>query len=392
MLSLQNRVPLNLREEALNPLTGAFCDFPLMMRCSNCLMDTSDPTISFDDQSLCSFCIASKTWDFVKVNSEANNIKIESMVDSIKKNNSKSEFDCLIGISGGVDSSYLALLAVDWGLKPLFVHVDAGWNTNVANQNINNLLDSINQELYTVVVDWNSVRESQIAFLKSGVANQDVPQDYLFTRHILNVARKFGVKSILSGSNMATESILPKEWGYDAQDPVHIKSIHKAFLSDNQDRIEVDGLIKSRLIRTFGKIEVHRPLNLVPYSRNNALKTLENYCDWQNYGPKHFESRWTRYFQGYFLPLRFGYDKRKPHLSSRILSGELTKAQAEIEMSNSNYDIETLSEDEIFICNKLNLTHAAFLEFKNLPLGHFSDYPNVERITTRLRQIRNYLK
>lgn len=392
MLNLTNRNPLNIISDSVSSRVGAFCDFVEFRSCNKCLMDTTDPDISFNNFGICIYCQSSKNWDFVRVNSNPKNQEIETLIHAIKKDNEQNDFDCLIGISGGVDSSYLALLAVEWGLNPLFVHIDAGWNTNIANENINNLLTALNKEIFTIVIDWTKVRSTQIAFLRSGIANQDIPQDYLFTQGIFQVARKFKIKSILSGSNMATESILPKQWGYDAQDPVHINAIHKKYLFGGESGIEVSNLLKSRINQKLSNAKLYRPLNLVPYSRNYALETLNKFCGWQNYGPKHFESRWTRYFQGYYLPLRFGYDKRKPHLSSRIISGELTLAAAYKEMEISKYSIDNLAEDEKFICSKLEITQSEFDEFKYLPLSHYSDFANLEKLKLSMISVRNLIK
>jgi N-acetyl sugar amidotransferase len=392
MLNLINRIPMNMTRESITPKFGAFCDFKEFRQCNECLMDTTDPEISFNVFGTCSYCQTSKGWEFVRVNSNPKELEIEKMVDEIKKNKSKDEFDCIIGISGGVDSSYLALLAVEWGLNPLFVHIDAGWNTNVANENINKLLNKLNKEIYTLVIDWEKIRVSQIAFLKSGIANLDVPQDYLFTKGIIQVALKFKIKNILSGSNMATESILPTQWGYDAQDPIHINAIHKKYIEGKEKGIDVANLVSYAFDKKLKANVFKYPLDLVPYSRNHALETLNIFCDWKNYGPKHFESRWTRYFQGYLLPLRFGYDKRKPHLSSRIVSGEITLTQAYKEMEDSKYPINLLTEDEKFICSKLEIKQEELDKFKQLPLSHYSDYAHLNSLSALVRFRRSLIR
>jgi N-acetyl sugar amidotransferase len=391
MLNLSDRTPLNLRDSNQNFQLGAFCSFPKPQTCENCLMDTTDPEILFNSSGICSYCSDSKNLNFVRVGSEPKNKEIQILIDKITKESKNNEYDCLVGISGGVDSSYLARLVVEWNLTPLFVHVDAGWNTNVANENINKLLDVLNQEVYTVVIDWNRVKSSQVAFLKSGIANQDVPQDYLFSKSVLEVARKFKIKSILSGSNLATESVLPKQWGYNSQDSIHINAIQKVFIKDNQNGVEVKGFAETVLSQKLNRTTVHRPLNLIPYSRNMALNSLGEFCGWQDYGPKHFESRWTRYFQGYYLPLRYGYDKRKPHLSSRIHSGELSKAEALREMNESKYNLENRKEDEIFICNKLGISETFFEALKCSPLSHYSDFANQEKLINALKYLKKFL-
>lgn len=391
MLDLNDRTPL--KNEVFDHLAtkGGFCKQDINFQtCTSCLMDTTDPEIEFSRNGICNYCSSSNSWQFVRPDGNPQDSAIEKMINDIKRDSMGLEFDCIIGISGGVDSSYLALMAKEWTLNPLFVHVDAGWNSNVANSNIHKIIEFNKAQLVTVVIDWNKMKNSQNAFLRSGLANQDIPQDYVFTKSVFQIAKNFKIRHLLSGSNMSTESVLPRQWGYDALDVKHIKAIHSNFLRDGEIGIDIDfqPLTLNTLYRR-DSLQVHKPLNYLPYSRNLATNTLKEIIDWQEYGPKHFESRWTRYFQGYLLIYRFGYDKRKAHLSSRIISGELSRQQALKEFDQSQYPIENLLQDEAFISNKLGISRKSFLDLKDIPLSHYTDFNNNEMFRQKLGAVRS---
>lgn len=341
-------------------------------------MDTTDPAISFDKDGICNHCTGAR-----KFFSASTLLKPEEIPPSAREalgSGSKSEYDCIIGLSGGVDSSYLLVKAVQWGLRPLVVHIDAGWNSEIAVGNIFRLVERLGLDLHTEVIDWDVLRRAQIAFLKSGLANLDIPQDHVFTASLLKVAIKEGVEVILTGSNMATESILPAQWGYDSLDGKHIHGVFRRFGEGDFQNYPLFSLYQFRykLFKKYG-IRFLNPLNEIEYSKKTALSSLATDFGWQDYGGKHYESVWTKYFQGHLLPYRFGYDKRKAHLSSRIASGELSREDALAELKRPLYDKQALRLDEDFIASKLEIDSEELRSLKEVPLRHYSDYPNDQR-------------
>jgi N-acetyl sugar amidotransferase len=361
--------------------------------CNRCIMDTSDPEIVFDEIGNCNHCnsfyeSASKIW----FPNEEGAKKLNAIINEVKQAGLNQEYDCVIGLSGGVDSSYLAYKAKESGLRPLAVHIDAGWNSELAVKNIENIVKKLNIDLYTCVIDWEEMRDLQIAFLRSGVANQDTPQDHAFFAALYGFAVKENIKYVLSGSNHATEFILPSAWGYDAMDSIHLKAIHKRFGKRALKTFPLvnffDLYINYRYIK---KMKVVAPLNYMPYSKNEAIKVLEQKLDWKYYGGKHYESRFTKFFQGYYLPKKFGYDKRKAHLSSLVVSGQMTREEALIEMQKDAYPSEQIEEDKEFIIKKLDLTESEFEDIINIPNTAFSVYPSNYKLKNIWRLINSMI-
>lgn len=386
-LHLEDRRPVKSALDGIEISRGAFCDPRRSYQmCSSCVMDTTDPEIFFDKHGICNHCKGAR-----KFFSTTSLLKPEEIAPSAKEAlrlGSKSEYDCIIGLSGGVDSSYLLVQAVRWGLRPLVVHIDAGWNSEIAVGNIFRLVEALGLDLHTEVIDWDVLRRAQIAFLRSGVANLDIPQDHAFIASLLEVAIKEGVKVILTGSNMATESILPVQWGYDALDGRHIDQVFRRFGEGDFQNYPLVSLYQFRyeLSKKYG-IRFLNPLNEIEYSKATALSSLATDFGWQDYGGKHYESIWTKYFQGHLLPYRFGYDKRKAHLSSRIASGELLKENALEELRKPLYDSQALRLDEDFIASKLEIDSEELRRLKNLPLRHYSDYPNDQKSIRIMDQV-----
>ncbi|MCM0028616.1 MAG: N-acetyl sugar amidotransferase [Polynucleobacter sp.] len=346
--------------------------------CKRCVMDTTDPEIEFDQQGVCNHCHYFESsvrliWPSV----DGDSVKLEEMIQAVKEYGRGKRYDCIIGLSGGIDSSYIAVKVAEWGLRPLVVHVDAGWNSELAVMNIEQICRRLGFDLVTHVVDWEEMRDMQLAFLRSNLANQDVPQDHAFFAALYGYAEKAGIKYVINGSNFATESILPAAWGYDAMDATHVKSIHSRFGSRPRGDFPIvsfyDLYVKYPLIL---KMEVLRPLNFLPYNKEEAIRILERDYGWRYYGGKHFESRWTRFFQAYYLPYKFGYDKRKAHLSSLVVSGQMTRADALEALKTPLYDPELLAEDKLFIAKKLGLSLADFEGLIIQPNHHFSEFPN----------------
>jgi N-acetyl sugar amidotransferase len=321
--------------------------------CTFCLMDETDKNITFNDDGKCNHCekaekLRSYIIDETKFNHWVNEIKRERT--PLKK------YDGIIGLSGGVDSSYLLAKLVSVEIRPLVVHVDAGWNTPEATMNIYKIVKELECDLESIVINWEKMRRLQIAYLKSGIKNQDVPQDHAFFSSLYRIAKERNIKNIFTGSNWATESILPRDWAEDAMDQKQIREVIKYF--DNELELDFRPIsplwlfYNSRVLKNF---KIHSPLNFLSYSRTEAIKFLEKEFDWQDYGGKHRESQFTNYYQEVYLVNRFGIEKKKAHLSSLIVNNEISRAEATAIMSQtklSDFQVRNLQE---YICSKLRI-------------------------------------
>lgn len=323
-------------------------------------MDTTDPDISFDQEGVCSHCRSYENYERnVMLKGEAARRATEAMVAEIKRRKSpSSEYDCIMGLSGGVDSSYLAWYAVkELNLKPLVVHVDSGWNSELAVNNIENIVNILGLDLHTLVLDWDEIRDLQRAFFRASVPNCDIPQDFAFFAGLYKEAKKYNIKSILNGGNMQTESILPLAWGYSASDLIHLRDVHRKYGSVKLRNYPVVNYWQKMLYYQYVlKLKVFRPLELIPYNKFEAKQLLIDKLKWRDYGGKHFESVFTKFFQAHYLPEKFGYDKRKAHLSSLIVSGQISREEAVEELSRPLYDPLQLKEDTEYFIKKLGFT------------------------------------
>lgn len=346
--------------------------------CVRCVMDTSDPEISFDEHGVCNHCasfdrVASQQW----FPGEEGMLRWGRIVDEIKVAGAGSDYDCILGLSGGVDSSFLALKAIDWGLRPLVVHVDAGWNSELAVANIERIVKHCGYDLHTHVVDWEEIRDLHLAYLRAGIANQDVPQDHIFFSSLYHFATKNGIRYVLSGGNLATEGIFPEAWHGSAMDAINLCAIHKRFGERPLKHYKTISFFDYYLWYPFvKKMRTVRPLNYMPYVKAEALAELEQTVGYKPYPRKHGESLFTKLFQNYYLPTKFGFDKRRPHLSSLIVSGQMRREEALAKLEELLYDPHELEEDVTYFCKKLRITRAQFDELKNVEPHHYSDFPN----------------
>lgn len=349
--------------------------------CTRCCMDTTDPEIVFDQDGVCNHCHYFE--NNVKPNwfpDERGQVLLEKMIAEVQEYGRGKPYDSIIGISGGVDSSYLAVKVKEWGLRPLAVHVDAGWNSELAVKNIEQIVSKAGLDLITEVVDWEEIRELQLAFMRSHVANQDTPQDHAFFAGLYNYAVKEGIKYVISGSNYATESVLPQSWGYDSMDATHLRAIHKRFGTAPLKTYPVVSFFDCYIYYPRLKdMTVLSPLNYIPYSKQAAIDHLEKNYGWRYYGGKHYESRWTRFFQAHYLPTKFNYDKRKAHLASLVVTGEMTRDQAIEELKKPLYTDNELAEDKAFVAKKLGISVEELDELTHAPPKHYTDYPNHQR-------------
>lgn len=362
--------------------------------CKRCIMDTSDPTITFDDRGFCNHCTRVER-EFIGKSWQPNaSDKLQARIDEIKKAGKDKKYDCLIGLSGGVDSSFLAHLVVrEWGLRPLAVHVDAGWNSEIAVHNIEVLVRKLDIDLYTEVIDWENVQDLQRAYMLSGVENQDVPQDHVFFSVLNRLVIKYDLQYFLTGGNASTESILPSSWGYDATDSINLLDIHRRFGSRKLDKYPHMPLWRRHIYYRFiAKFEAVRLLDLYPYFREPAIKTIEDLYGWKNYGDKHHESRWTRWFQAHYLPYKFGIDKRRAHIASMVMSGELTRDEALEAIERPLYDPTQLLIDTEYVKKKLGFSDNEYLSIMNAEPKMYSDYKNAAAILNQLRRIKRMLR
>lgn len=355
-------------------------------RCTRCVMDTSDPDIVFDASGVCNHCHAwdaeaTQMWD----PSPAGRRRLEEIFDRVRRTNRRKSHDCIIGLSGGLDSSYLALLLKEFGLRPLVVHVDGGWNTELAVSNIQRLVEHCGFDLHTHVVNWEAMKNLQLAYFRSGVSNLDVPQDHVFFAVLHAEAVKRGCNVFISGGNVATEYVFPKSWHGTAMDAINLRDIFRQHGRGSLDGYQTVSFADWHILFRLRGFEQLRPLNYLPYGVEMARKALAE-IGWKDYPRKHGESRFTKYFQNYFLPTRFGFDKRVPHFSSRVLSGDLTREQALALLEQPLYTEEELRNDAVYIATKLDISPEELEGFLHVPKRHYTDYRNWD---TRVRVARS---
>lgn len=357
--------------------------------CSRCVMDETDPEIVFDADGVCNHCILfdSVTRAYWHPNEQGSRLLARNL-EKIKDAGAGKEYDCILGLSGGVDSSYLALKVHEWGLRPLVVHVDAGWNSELAVANIEAIVKHCGFDLHTHVVDWEEMRDLHLAYLRAGIANQDVPQDHVFFASLYHFATRNRIHYILSGGNLATEGIFPSAWHGSAMDARNLKAIHRQFGKRRLRTYSTIGFLRYYLWYPLVRgVRTVRPLNYIPYDKAQAVAELEQKVGWRSYGRKHGESLFTKLFQNYYLPTKFGYDKRKPHLSSLIVSGQMTREEALAKLQEPLYDPIERETDIAYFCRKLRITREQFDGFVAAPSRHYSEFPNWGRKQKVLKRV-----
>ncbi|AOS81342.1 MULTISPECIES: N-acetyl sugar amidotransferase [Hydrogenophaga] len=349
--------------------------------CSRCVMDTSDPHIQFDANGVCEYCrnfdeTIKPNWDTSAGGAQA----LTQLADRIKADGQGKDFDCIIGLSGGLDSSYAAYVAKEkMGLRPLLFHVDAGWNTDQAVGNIEKLVDGLGLELFTEVINWEEMKDLQAAFLRSGIPDQDLPQDAAFFSGLYKFARQYKVKHIITGSNFSTECCRePEEWGgYLGIDTRLFKDIHRQFGKRPLDTFPLTDILVYKLY--YQKIlgmTVHHPLNMVPYVKKDAEDELNRRFGWQRFQHKHHESRFTRFYEDYWLPRRFGFHKRRAHFSSLIMTGQMTREAALERLAKPEMDEHFLKQEFEYVAHKLDMTVDELQQIFNAPKKTYRDYRN----------------
>ena len=344
-------------------------------------MDTTDPNINFDGRGYCDYCANfEKSISLDWHTDEYGQRNLFKMAESIKNNGRGRDFDCIMGLSGGLDSSFAAYIVKEkMGLRPLLVHVDAGWNTDQAVGNIEKLVDGLGVDLYTDVVNWEEVKRMQVAFLKAGIPDQDLVQDAAFFSGLYKFAREHKIKHIITGSNFSTECCRePEEWGgYLGIDKTLFGDIWAKHGDGKPNNFPlVDILVYKVWYQKILGMRVHYPLNLVPYVKKDAEDELERLFGWQRFKHKHHESRFTRFYEDYWLPRRFGFEKRRAHFSSLIMTGQMTREEALDRISCPEMDELFLKQEFEYVAHKLDLTVQELQEIFNLPKRTYRDFKN----------------
>ena len=331
-------------------------------QCFISVMDTiADPNITFDEKGICNYYyeyLAKETEQVFK--GEEGLKKMQQIIDQIKISGEGKKYDCITGVSGGVDSTYLTYTAKKLGLNPLIVHFDNGWNSELAVKNIENIISTLGFDLYTLVVDWDEFKDLQLSYLHASVVDIEALTDHAIAGTLYRLAAENNIKYILSGYNIVTEGVLPSYWVTIKSDHVNIQSIHKKFGKVKLKTYPFFAEKERRYYVGIKNIQVINLLNYMPYNKALVKETIIKELNWRDYGGKHYESVFTRFYQGYILPNKFGIDKRKAHLSNLIFSGQITKEEALSELKKPIYEPYQLLRDYEFVIKKFNLIEEEF--------------------------------
>ena len=347
--------------------------------CTRCIMDTSDPKITFDLEGKCNHCTNAITkLKNIPIHQKNAPEILNNLVAKIKEKGKNKKYDCIIGLSGGVDSTNTALKVKKLGLNPLAIHFDNSWNSELANSNIENICKILEIDLYTYVVNWKEFKDIQLSFIKASTPDWEIPTDHAIYTILSKMASKHGVKYILAGTNEATESILPSSWSYGHSDWKYIKNVHKLFGKVKIKTFPHYSLYKRLWWMFIKKIEFIPFLDYIEYNKDLAKEQIIKELNWRDYGGKHHESIFTKIYQSYFLPVKFGFNKKRAHLSSLIIANQISREQALIEIAKSPYDERTISNDIEYFINKFELSNSEFEEIMKAKNTSFNDYPNNE--------------
>ncbi len=365
--------------------------------CSRCIMDETAKEITFDKNGVCNFC---HNYDNVLVNDlhtdKVGEEKLEKLIEKIKQKGKNSRYDVLIGLSGGVDSSYVAyVIKMKYGLRAFAVHLDNGWNTELAVANVEKIVKRLDIDLSTYVLDWKEFRDIQTSFIKSSISNIEIPTDHAIWALLIKTAGKMKIPYIIAGNNVVTESIMPESWLYGSKDSKLIKSLHRKFgkvKMKTYPSLSTIDYVDYLLVRGIRWVPI---LNYIKYNKAAAKQLLIDELGWQDYGGKHYESIFTRFFHAYYLPVKFGYDLRKSYLSALVCSGQISREEAIEEISKPPATKEMLEQDRDYVIKKLGLSEDEFESIIKAPNKTYADYPNNESLWKRfysiIRIARNYI-
>lgn len=366
----------------------------LYRQCTRCVMDTTDPLILFDDFGVCNHCHQfDQRFAAIPKLEYHESSDFQNTVESIKKHSLGQEFNCILGISGGTDSSFMAYLCKESGLKPLLVHFDNGWNTEYAMRNIENMVNKLGFELYTHVINWKEFKELQLAYFKASVIDLEVPTDHLIFGTLFKIAHKFKIKNILSGYNLTSEGIMPKSWLYEYKfDRANMKAISHQFGTGKMDNLNTLGIWDRIYYQKIFRLKEHHLLQTFLYNKFEAKKILIKQFGWIDYGGKHYESVFTRFYQGYFLPVKFGIDKRKAHLSTLIAAGQMDRETAIEELKKPTYNPLLQQEDIEYVCKKWGIDKKVFEEIMKSPIRQHSEFDDELKLEKKIQSVINILK
>jgi len=339
--------------------------------CTKCIMDTTDPDITFDNNGICNHChYHDSLYKQVVPNSIDAKILLSNLVEKIKEKGKSKKYDCIIGLSGGVDSTYVALLVKELGLRPLAVHLDNGWNSELAIKNVENVIKKLKIDLFTIVIDWEEFKALQLAYLRAGVIDLEVTSDHAIFASLYKLAKQYKLNYIIGGTNVVTESIMPKSWFYQTKnDLINLEDIFKKYGDGRMLKTyPKQGFLKLLYYNLFHKLEFVSILNYVPYIQHEIKEIIKKELEWKEYGGKHHESLITKFYQCYILPKKFGVDKRRAHLSNLICSGQMTREEALIEIAEPLYNTEFEMESDIeYVIKKFNISRDDFNKIINSP-------------------------
>lgn len=349
--------------------------------CKRCIMDSiNDPDILINDHGVCNHCITFD-FEFNKLPKGINREKeLDSIIKKIKLKGIGKNYDCLLGVSGGVDSSYLAYLCSIYGLRPLIIHFDNGWNSELSVLNIQNLLDKLGFDFETLVINWDEFKDLQLSYFKAGVVDLEFPTDHAILASMFKIAKKHNIKFVLSGHNVVTEgTYLPKSWVHSKLDYLNLKDIHKQYGSIKLKTYPYLSFIK-RLYNFYNsQFEYIQLLNLVDYNKFEVKKKLVSELSWKDYGGKHFESIFTRFYQGYILPNKFNIDKRVFHYSCLVQSEQITREHAIKLLQEPIYDKNLLESDKKYVLKKLNFNEATFEDYMRAPIRKHNEFKSEQK-------------
>ena len=357
-------------------------DDPQYQRCALTVMDNiADADITFDDQGICNYYYDYKKAEIKSVLDEKSGAeKLDELVNKIKKDGINKPYDCLIGLSGGVDSTYVALLVKKLGLRPLAVHLDNGWNSELAVKNVENIITKLGFDLFTLVVNWEEFKDIQLAYLRASVVDIEVVSDHAIFATMYKLAKEHKTGYIISGTNIVTEHIMPPSWLFQKMDFTNLKNIHNRY-----------GKIKLKTYPTFDfkkfvyyssvlRLNPISILNYVPYNKKEVKEIIKKELNWRDYGGKHYESVFTKFYQAYILPEKFKIDKRKAHLSTLICSGQISREEALSELEQSLYNPADLKTDKEYVLKKFGLTEPEFDEIMKLPINKHEDFKTDKKL------------
>jgi N-acetyl sugar amidotransferase len=349
-------------------------------------MDTTDSMIKFDVHGVCDHCRTFenqvvKAWAFGK--GEENEKKLNQLIQRLKNEGAKKEYDCLLGLSGGIDSSYLLhYLVTKHALRPLVFHVDAGWNTKESVNNIQKIVDKLDLDLHTEVINWKEMADLQLAFFKSGVPHIDTPQDHAYFATMYRFASQYKIKNIITGGNYSTEGIRnPLEWMWYQSDSIQLRDVHQKYGRVKLKSFPLTNILWHKVYLPYvKKIKLFRPLDFIEYDKKHAVQELTDIYGFIPYPQKHFESRFTRFYESYWLPERFGYDTRKVQFSSLILTGQMTREEALKALKKKPYDESTIHQDIEYVATKLGISVEELNSYMTMEKKTYKAYKSQESI------------